>query len=222
MNSILSRARYLSISLILMFAISVVAVPSTAQESGVAIKVNDKSISKAKLNERVERTFKRMMSQYGDRMKNKKMRDRMKKRVRQRTIDKMVEELLLETQAQNSDVTVSSSEVERQLKSKRRRFKSKEEFRNALKKQGISPKQFKQRVRDDLLTKKFLEQKIGDVTVSDKEARDYFSKYEKKFDGSFQDSKRQVKRILRQKKQQDKRQSLVRKLREKSEVDIKV
>lgn len=212
-----------SLSLISLFALVLVAMPSMAQQSDVAIKVNGEVVKQSQLDQRIERSWKRMKTQYGERMKNEKMKKRMRKRVRQQVIDQTVEELLLRTNAKESDVSVQESEIDGRIQSQKQRFQSEEQFKKALENKGITIEDYRQRVRKDLLVQKFLDQKLGDVSVSEGEAREYYTKNKQQFkDSSFEEVKSSIERILKRRKQQKKRQQLVDNLREKSEVDIRV
>jgi len=221
--SYLPFPRSMTFSFISLFVLALVALPSIAQQSEVAIKVNGEVVKQSELDQRIERSFQRMKTQYGDRMKDKKTKKMMRKRVRQQVIDQAVEELLLRTNAKKSDVSVQESEIEDQIQSQKQRFQSKDRFEKALKKQGMTIDEFRQRIREDLLVQKFVDQKLGEVSVSESEAREYYTKNKQQFNGSsFEKAKSSIERILKQRKRQEKRQQLVDKLREKSEVDVRV
>lgn len=212
-----------SLGLVSLFMLGLVALPSMAQQSDVAIKVNGEVVNQSQLDQRIERSFQRMKTQYGERMKNEKMKKMMRKRVRQQVIDQTVEELVLRTNAKKSDISVQKSEIDDQIQSQKKRFHSEEQFKKALRNQGMSLEEFRQRVREDLLVQKFLDQKLGDVSVSESEAREYYAKNKQRFKNrSFEKARPSIERILQQRKQQEKRQQLVERLRDESEVDIRV
>lgn len=213
----------MALSLLVAFVFAFVSGPAVAQESDVAIKVNGEVVEKSELNERIDQTFERMKKRYGDRMKDEKMQKTMRKRVRQQVVDQTVEQLILKTNAEQSGVSVGQKEVTKQLEAQKKRFNSEEQFNKALEKQGMSPEDFRDRVREDLLVQKFLDKKMGTVSVSDEQARQFYQENQKRYgENSFEEVKSNIKQLLRQRKQQKQRQQLVDQLREESEVDVRV
>lgn len=213
----------LALSLVMAVSFAVVSGTATAQESDVVIKVNGEVVEKSELEEQVEQTFQRMKSRYGDRMKDEKMQETMRKRVRQQVVDQTVEQLILKTNAEKSDVSVSDGEVTEQVKAQKKRFNSEEQFNKAIEKQGMTPEDFRDRVREDLLVQKFLDKKMGDISVSDEDAREFYESNQQRYgESSFDEVKSNIKQLLQQRKQQEQRQQLVEELREESEVDVRV
>jgi FKBP-type peptidyl-prolyl cis-trans isomerase (trigger factor) len=197
--------------------------PTHAQESNVAIKVNDEIVKQSELQERIDRSLQRMKQQYGSRIKDSKKMEMLRKRIRKQVIDDMVAQLLLKTNAIKSNISVSTKEVQTQLKSQQKRFGSEERFQTALKQQNMTLDEYRQKIQEQILVEKFVSRKIGSITVSDQEAREYFSQNKKRFrTESFEEVKNRVKKFLKQRKQQEKREELIDSLREESEVDIRV
>lgn len=218
-----SFSQFISFSLVVMLIVTVSAVPTLAQDSEVAIEVNGEVVQKSELDQRVKRAFERMKNQYGDRMKNEEMQETMQKRVRKQVIDQTVDQLLLKTNAKQSDVSVSGSEVQERIQSQKNRFGKEEQFEKALQNQGMTIDDLREKVREDLMVQKFLDENMGEVSVSNEEIRQFFEENESRFNGkSFDEAKPSIKRILKRRKQQDKRQQLVDKLRKQSEVDVRV
>lgn len=208
-------------SLIAAFALTLAATPSVAQSDEVVIEVNGETVVESELEKRVDLMLQRMRSRYGDQIEEQD--DEMRERIRQQTIDQTVEELLLKTTARESDVSVGEDEVQEAVESQKSQFQDEEQFQQALKNNDLTPEEFRQQVEENLLVQKFLKQEIGKVTVSEEEAREYFSENQQRFEGeSFEENEGRIRRILRQQKQQDEHRKLLKELREDGEVDVRV
>lgn len=212
-----------SFGLIIFFFMGLVTSPALTQNTEPAIKVDNETINKSEIEKRIEQSFKRMKTQYGDRLKDKKTKQMMRRRVRQQVIDQTVEQLILKTNAKQSDISVSKQAIKDRLNSQMKRMGGEERFRNALEKQGMTIEKFREQIREKILIQKFLDEKIGDVEVSDQEAQDYFKNNKDRFKNkSFEEAKNNIKRMIRGQKQKKKRQNLVESLRKESNVEINI
>lgn len=194
-----------------------------AQESDVAIEVNGEVVEKSEIQSRIDRMTERMEQRYGDQAESEEMKNRLQEQAKQQVVDQTVQQLVLKTHARNADVSVSGEQVEKELQSTIERFPSEEAFQKALDEEGMTVDEFRSQIQESLVVENFLEEKLGEVKVSDEEARSFYEENKQRFqDRSFEDMKSSIKQSLEQRKKQEQRQSLVSQLKEESEIDIRI
>lgn len=191
----------------------------------VAIEVNGETVSESELESRIDQTVEQLKQQYADQISDDDDEQQfLEQQAKQQVVDQTVQQLVLKTSAQQAnDIEVTDNEIETQIDMAREGFKSEDEFRAALQHEGLSPDDFKERIHDSLLIEKFIQQEIGDIQVSEEEARDYFENNQQNFpDSSFEEAESEVKRLLRHQKKQQEQQEMISELREESDIEVNI
>lgn len=221
----MTRFKSSMIVLCAVFAMGLVvqATPTIGQESDVAIKVNDEVVEKSQIQSRIDQMTQRMQQRRGNQSEGEQPSDRIREQVKQRVVDQTVDQLILKSHAKEADVNVSDQKVEEQLQSTIERFPSEEAYTQALEQQGMSEEKLRQQIREGLVVQTFLEDRLGEVSVSDEEARSYYEENSQRFQNrSFEEIKGAIKRSLEQRKRQEQRDQLVSNLREESDIEIRI
>ncbi len=100
--------------------------------------------------------------------------------IKDRVVNELVVKSLLDQEIKNKNIKVSKEEVENELKSLIDTVGSKEKFNEILKQEGISTKQFKEDLEEQVKIKKLIES-IKKVDVSDSEVKKYYDDNKNKF-----------------------------------------
>lgn len=100
--------------------------------------------------------------------------------IKDRVVNELVVKSLLDQEIKNKNIKVSKEEVETELKSLIDTVGSKEKFNEILKQEGISTKQFKEDLEEQVKIKKLIES-IKKVDVSDSEVKKYYDDNKNKF-----------------------------------------
>ena len=198
-----------------------------SSDSVPAIKVGQASISKDEFQERVDRRVQRrkmrqkMMKQ---KMKGKnapKMPEIDRGRIKEQVKEQTIKQLVLEHHAENSDVTVKDSEVEKEWQNMVDRFGSEEKLTKRLEQTGKNKSDLMKDLRKYLKIKKFIDERTEKTEVSDQDVRDFYDKNKKRMGNkSFEKTKEQIRKMLEQKKLREARSGLVEDLRKKTDVDV--
>ena len=100
--------------------------------------------------------------------------------IKDRVVNELVVKSLLDQEIKNKNIKVSKEEVETELKSLIDTVGSKEKFNEILKQEGISTKQFKEDLEEQVKIKKLIES-IKKVDVSESEVKKYYDDNKNKF-----------------------------------------
>ncbi|MDA2918619.1 peptidylprolyl isomerase [Desulfobacterota bacterium AH_259_B03_O07] len=94
-------------------------------------------------------------------------------------LDQMIEQKLLEQEAEKLGITVSDDEVDSAIRSISTRFNlSDEEMEEVLKRENLSPQAFREQWRLQLLSQKVVGAKLkGQLAVTDDEVKEYYEKH---------------------------------------------
>lgn len=96
--------------------------------------------------------------------------DAQAKDARQAMLRRLIEERLMLQEARRLALTASTDEIEEQMAGIRGRFSSEEEFQASLAESGITMEQFRQRLRDQIMTKKAIDDQVrARITISPQE-----------------------------------------------------
>lgn len=161
---------------------------STAQsetdDSSVAIKVGNESMTMGEFNDQLDQRLQRIkqrLKQLPESQREKQL-ERYRQRFKQRMAQQMETQLTLEHFVNQSDITVSDAEIEDQMSQIKEQFPDEKTMKKALKKQGQSLDSLRERIRERLKMQKFIEQETGEIDVSPEEAKEYFEENRSEFD----------------------------------------
>lgn len=157
-----------------------------ASKNKIAIKVGSESISMAEFNRRINQKLQRFkqnprMQQQLKRLPKKKRKQQMKQirgRLKQQLARQLETQLLLDYHIKKAGISVSDEEVQNKLDEIKQR---QPKLKQMLKKQGKSLQSLKDRIREQMKIQKFVNQKVGTIEVTEKEARNYYKKNKKQF-----------------------------------------
>ncbi|MGM0381744.1 MAG: peptidylprolyl isomerase [bacterium] len=148
---------------------------------GVAIQVNDETISREKLEEQVDQMVQQqaqMFEMQGQEM-SEEQKQQLKKRARGQVAKQLVDRTILLSNAKKSGVSVSDKDVEEFLDEQ---FETKQQREQALKRMGISEDEAHQEIKEMLTIQKYMENEVGEIEVSDEDAREFFEQNRKQFE----------------------------------------
>jgi hypothetical protein len=194
-----------------------------AQQQKVAIEVNDQVAYQSEIESRIDRTVQQMNARRGNQQKGNDVDPQLRKRVKEQVVDQTVDQLVLLSHAQQSDVSVDDQQLEERFQSTKERFPSEEAFNNALEQQGMSEDELREQLRQGLLVEQYLNQELDVSEVSEQEVREYYENNKQRFKNrDFETIKGSLERIVRQQKRREARQELVSQLREESDINVRI
>ncbi|MBI5143667.1 MAG: peptidylprolyl isomerase [Candidatus Omnitrophica bacterium] len=97
---------------------------------------------------------------------------------RQKVIEQLIEDRLILSEAKKLNIEIDEKDVEARIDEVKKRFSSKEEFDQALSNQGLTLKDLTMRYREQMMTRRLIDQKVGSkVTVSPVEINHYYEEH---------------------------------------------
>jgi parvulin-like peptidyl-prolyl isomerase len=153
-------------------------------DSSIAIKVGNESITKSEFNQKLDNRLQRIRQQMKQLPKEKRQKqlERYRQRFKRQLARQQEQQLLLEHFVNQSDVTVSESDVDQQMEQIKKQFPDEQTMEKALKKQGESLDSIRDQIRKRLRMQRYIEQELGEIDVSPEEAQQYFDKNRSEFD----------------------------------------
>lgn len=165
---------------------SVNADDAAETDASVAIQVDNETITKKQLKERVDLKIQPMLQRFGVKSTDQLppqvqgLRDQVKRQV----VQQSVTQLVLLSHAKQSDVEVTDQELQERWDKLLQRFPSEKQFHTQLEKLGKSPEEFRGELRSGLLMQKFIKQEIGQVEVTDQEIQKHFEQNKEQYQQS--------------------------------------
>lgn len=154
-----------------------------ASDGEIAIRVDDQTMTKSELDERIKMRMQPLMQRFGaesmDDLPPKLQM--MKSRFKRRIVNQAETQLLLISHAKQAGITVSQEEVDEKWNSLKERFPSEQQFQQQLDKMGKTKEDFIEDIRRSILIEKFSEQRLGDISVTEQELRDYFEENKEQY-----------------------------------------
>jgi peptidyl-prolyl cis-trans isomerase C len=97
-------------------------------------------------------------------------------------IDSLIEEELLFQESQKKDIKIEQATVDTSLANTQNKFKSEEDFLNALKEMNLNKADFLLKIRRGLSTRKLIDTQIGDkIQIPEKESQTFYNTHPKYF-----------------------------------------
>jgi parvulin-like peptidyl-prolyl isomerase len=141
------------------------------EATGPVAVVNGTEIPASKFNELIERRTKGRRT----------VPHRLAMMYKQRTLQQVIDDHLITNKLEEVGVEVSDEEVEAQYKEFRERFPNDDAFQQFLERSGVTVERIKEDMAKSERLKKHLEDKY-DIAVTDKDAKDYYTKNAKSFE----------------------------------------
>lgn len=121
----------------------------------------------------VEAQLKELKSQYKGMFEGSKGKET-EEVLKGQILDSLIEEKLILQEAEKQKIKITTKEVEAKFDQIRGMFKTSQEFRETLKKQGWSEKSLKEKIRHQLLVEKIIDKITKNVKITDSEIKTYY------------------------------------------------
>jgi len=145
---------------------------AAAQKAAV---VNGSVISEDDLDTYVDQLRQRLSQEKGE------VKPEQVNRLKEKALQTLINRELLYQESQKQGVAVDQSEIENRIKRLKSRFPDETQFKSALEKNGISLASLKAHIAEGLAVQKLIDQKFGDLSISDKEAKNYYDEHPEAF-----------------------------------------
>jgi len=153
--------------------------------SPAVIKVNGQGISKARfqalLQDMILQTQQNLASQGIPFDPNSPMGSQIITNIRNSLVEQQVNNLLLFQEAQSRGISVPDDRVDAQINVLRAQAGEKN-FLSQLKQKGLKERDLREDVKVQLFAEAFLDDLIRDIVVKEKDVREYYGKYRRKFE----------------------------------------
>ncbi|NBJ70027.1 MULTISPECIES: SurA N-terminal domain-containing protein [Clostridia] len=138
--------------------------------------------------------------------------------LKQQTIDMLVNQQLINQDASDKGIEVSDDEVQKEFDTIKK--EGAERLNTALEQFQLNEDQFKNMLRDNLITSQYLESEF-DIKVTDKEVEDYYKQIKEQSEeiGKLEDLKDQIKQTLKEEKTNEQLQKRVEALKKDAKVE---
>jgi len=149
---------------------------SGCSKKDIAAKVNGDSIPTSAVNDQLEQLKKQYPTMFTGADGEGRLLD-----FKQRIVDNLVNAKLVEQAAKQKGISVSDSEIQKQIDQLKSGFKDQAQFEAALKSAGMTLDSLKASIRSTLVTTKLTEQLVANMQVTDQEIKDYYNNNKTQF-----------------------------------------
>jgi peptidyl-prolyl cis-trans isomerase SurA len=141
---------------------------------------------------------------------------------KKKVLDQLIEEKILLQQADKEKIEISEDEVKTALENLKSKFSSRDDFDKELRKQGLTIISLRDNLKKQLKILRLIEKNVKrKIQVTDKEVREYYSRYKddtKKKEGA---AKEEIRNILFDKKFNDLFSGWMKKLKDDAVIEIR-
>jgi len=143
----------------------------------IAIVVNNEVVTDGEIDRLLAPIYEQYRTLYKGTDLIKKLEE-----ARQRIIMQLIEDRLILGEARRRNVEVNEKEIESRIEEARRRFASRSDFEKALWEQRLTVKDLRARYKDQLMTKKLIDEKVGmKVTITPVDIANYYKEHVNEF-----------------------------------------
>lgn len=209
---------------IAIFALTVISVSSVTAQDEPAIEVGSETMDASTVQQRIDQRMQQMKQRFGKQLKKKPgLEEKMRKKTKNQVVKQIVSQLVILTHAKQSNLSVSQDEIDQKIGKLKKKQPGKQSFAKMLEQSDMTEKQFKKRMRESILVNKYIEQETGEVSVSPEEARTFYDENSKRFKNrSFEELRERIVQMLEQRKKQQQAQELISRLKQETEVNIRI
>ncbi len=125
--------------------------------------------------------FNKVVKQRSAMFGGRQMPPRLAKMMMKRTLDRLIDEKLIDKQLADAKITVDDKELNKEFDKFKGRFPSPDQFKSFLDRNHMTEAKMKENLGKDLQLRKLLEKKYG-IAVTDKDAKDYYDANPKRFE----------------------------------------
>jgi parvulin-like peptidyl-prolyl isomerase len=143
----------------------------------IVVVVNNEVITQGEIDRLLQPIYQRFVAMYqGDELMRKL------EEVRQMIIGQLIDEKLILGEARKQNIEVEEREVLAKMDDAQRRFGSKEMFDRALAEQRMTMKDLKAKFRDQLMSRKLVDQKVGSrIIITPVDVSEYYRAHAEEF-----------------------------------------
>ncbi|MDP1809169.1 MAG: peptidyl-prolyl cis-trans isomerase [Actinomycetota bacterium] len=98
------------------------------------------------------------------------------KQLRNASLDALITEELLRQEAKKENIKVPEAEIDAKIAQVKKMFPDQKQFDQVLKQQGITEAELRTKASEQIMAEKMLKKVTGNITVSDKEMKDFYEK----------------------------------------------
>jgi FKBP-type peptidyl-prolyl cis-trans isomerase (trigger factor) len=209
---------------IAVFVLTTVSVSTAPAQDDPAIEVGSETMDASTVQQRIDQQMQKMEQRFGKKFKKKpNLKKKLREKTKKQVVDQIVDQLVMLTHAKKSGISVEQDEIDQTLEEFKNQQPGDQSLQKMLEQSGMSEKQLTERIRQSILVNKYTKQEIGEVSVSTEEARQFYDENSKRFKNrSFGDIKDRIVQMLEQRKKQKQAQNLVSRLKEKTEINIRI
>lgn len=139
------------------------------------------------------------------------------------TVNELVQESVLHQEFEKRGYEARQAQIEEMVEEVKSQFGSDEEFEEVLNMNQMTLEDLEEQIVLQIKFEKLIEQEFQTITVSEDEARDYYSMLQEQneeFDEPFEDVRADIESFLKEQKTGEKLQQLVEELMDNSEIEI--
>lgn len=165
--------RTLILLAILAFALSQLPSVYGAVIDKIVVVVNNEVITQGEIDRMLQPAYQKFRTVYQGQMLMQKLEE-----IRQVIMGQLIEDKLILSEAKKENIEVDEKEVDAKVAEVQKRFGSREIFERALAEQRMTPKDLKAKYRDQLMTRKLVDKKVGArVFITPVEVSEYYRKH---------------------------------------------
>ncbi len=166
-----------SLSLALLFLVTVSAVSYAVVVDKIMVVVNNEVITQGEIDRILAPAYQQYKNAFSGEQLIRKLDE-----ARQGVMAQLIEEKLILSEAKRQNIEVEEKDINAKLAEARKRFPSNELFEQALEAQRLTLKELKVKFREQLMTKKLLDQKVGArVFITPSEIVNYYDSHMQDF-----------------------------------------
>lgn len=166
-----------SLFLTVVFLASMAAISRAAVVDKIVVVVNTEVITQGEIDRILAPAYEQYKSMLPEDQLIKKLDE-----ARQAVMAQLIEEKLILSEAKRQNIEVDEKDVDAKMKEAKKRFPSNELFEEALASQHLTAKDLRAKFKEQLMTKKLIDQKVGSrVYITPNEIVDYYSKHAEEF-----------------------------------------
>lgn len=113
--------------------------------------------------------------------RNKEIPDNLARRYKESILKQLVERELLKQKIASSGISIDPAELDKEFDEYKKMFRTDENFERYLKSSDVSVEQIKENISHNIAVNKLLE-KVGNLQVTEEEAKEYYAKNEKRYE----------------------------------------
>lgn len=143
----------------------------------IVVVVNNEVITQGEIDRMLGAIYQEYARTYtGDALK-KKMED-----AQQKVVEQLIDDRLILSEAKKLNIEISGKDIDARISEVESRFESKEKFEETLAQQHLSLKDLRARYKEQLMTKRLIDQRIGSkIAVTPVELSNYYNSHIDKF-----------------------------------------